>query len=256
QLRAVATGRDRQPPGRFRQHDHRGPGGASRSRASQAGGAGPGPHPVHQLRGAVPHAAVVRRATAGPGARASVQQVSAVLGELATGFACQLREQSLQEQEALKQAVLRARDEAEQALRASEARSRAVFNSSPLGIAIVNLDGVIEETNLAMREIFNCPESKLIGASIYDLVDEQWRDQLRRSEADLLAGRVPRFHVQTCSTAPDGGQVWTQLSASLVCASDGAPEYQVLLYEDITQRHMLQEQFRRQATRDPLTGLA
>lgn len=187
---------------------------------------------------------------------ASVQQVSAVLGELATGFACQLREQSLQEQEALKQAVLRARDEAEQALRASEARSRAVFNSSPLGIAIVNLDGVIEETNLAMREIFNCPESKLIGASIYDLVDEQWRDQLRRSEADLLAGRVPRFHVQTCSTAPDGGQVWTQLSASLVCASDGAPEYQVLLYEDITQRHMLQEQFRRQATRDPLTGLA
>ncbi|MFD0921460.1 putative bifunctional diguanylate cyclase/phosphodiesterase [Saccharopolyspora rosea] len=189
-----------------------------------------------------------------PGLRAD--RLFGVLGDLAAGFAARLREQTFEEQEVIKQAVLYARDAAEEALRASEARSRAVFNASALGIAIVTLDGVIDEVNPAMPQIFRRRESDLVGARMFDLADEPWLGDLREAAADLAAGGTDRFQLETRFTGPDGAHVWTRLSASLVRDVHGEPDYQVLLYEDITAAHMLQEQFRRQATHDPLTGLA
>lgn len=180
----------------------------------------------------------------------------AIIGDLAAGYASQLREQTLDQQEVIKQAVLQARDAAEEALRASEARLRAVFTSSALGIAIVNRSGVVEEVNSAMRQIFSDANRELVGGTVFDLVDEDWLTELRISVAELAAGDVERFQAETRFSTADGTHIWTQLSASLVRDGFGEPDYQVLLYEDITERHMLQEQFRRQATHDPLTGLA
>jgi diguanylate cyclase (GGDEF)-like protein/PAS domain S-box-containing protein len=178
------------------------------------------------------------------------------IGDLAAGFAGRLREQTMDEQEVIKQAVLHARDAAEEALRASEARSRAVFNSSALGIAVVSLDGTIEEANAALSRIFQRAAGELVGGSVFDLVDEAWSAILRDTFEKLTTGTTDRCQLETRCTEPNGTHIWTQLSASLVRDADGEPDYQVLLYEDITDRHMLQEQFRRQATHDPLTGLA
>lgn len=179
-----------------------------------------------------------------------------LIGALAAGYSAQLREQTLDQQEVIKQAVLQARDAAEEALRASEARLRAVFTLSALGIAIVSLGGVIDEVNAAMRQIFPAAGGDLVGSSMFDLVDEEWETELRLFVAELASGESGRFQTETRFSGPDGTHTWVQLSASLVRDAYGDPDYQVLLYEDITERHMLQEQFRRQATHDPLTGLA
>ena len=152
--------------------------------------------------------------------------------------------------------MLQARDSAEEALRSSEATFRAVFTSSALGIAIVALDGTIEEVNSPMQGIFAQVCADPVGSSVFDLVDADWLDELSENVAALAAGELERFQSETRLSGPDGAHIWTQISASLVRAADGTPDCQVLLYEDITERHMLQEQFRRQATRDPLTGLA
>ncbi|GAA0521891.1 GGDEF domain-containing protein [Saccharopolyspora subtropica] len=178
------------------------------------------------------------------------------LGDLAAGFAGRLREQTFDEQEVIKQAVLHARDAAEEALRASEARFRAVFTASALGIAVVTRDGVIEEVNAAMTRIFRRAEADLVGAAVFELVDDEWLDALTDVVTELAAGDAGHGFLETRFTASDGAHVWTRLSASLVRDAGGEPGYLVLLYEDITDRHMLQEQFRRQATHDPLTGLA
>ncbi|MBK0867182.1 MULTISPECIES: bifunctional diguanylate cyclase/phosphodiesterase [unclassified Saccharopolyspora] len=179
-----------------------------------------------------------------------------VLGSVAAGYAGQLREQTLDEQEVIKRAVLQARDSAEEALRASEARFRAVFTSSALGIAIVALDGTVEEVNSPLERIFESVCEAVVGRRVFDLVDRKWLPELAENVAALAAGDVDRFQAETRCSGPDGAHIWTRLSASLVRDSDGEPDYQVVLYEDITQRHMLEEQFRRQATLDPLTGLA
>ncbi|MCX2730771.1 diguanylate cyclase [Saccharopolyspora sp. NFXS83] len=179
-----------------------------------------------------------------------------VLGSVAAGYAGQLREQTLDEQEVIKRAVLQARDAAEEALRASEASFRAVFTSSALGIAIVTLDGTIEEVNAPMEGIFEPVCQDLVGRSVFDLADVDWVDDLVENVEALSVGEVDRFQSETRLSGEDGAHIWTQVSASLVRDSQERPDYQVLLYEDITDRHMLQEQFRRQATHDPLTGLA
>ncbi|MER7012094.1 EAL domain-containing protein [Saccharopolyspora sp. NPDC000359] len=183
-------------------------------------------------------------------------RLTEVLSELAAGYAGALREQTLAQQALIQRAASAARDAAEEALRASEARSRAVVISSALGIAVVRLDGCIEEANAAMRRIFRRGEEELVGRSIFELADEEWLGELRAANENLISASDDRYQLDTRFTAPDGSHVWTQLSASLVRDARGEPEYQVVLYEDITDRHMLQEQFRRQAVQDPLTGLA
>lgn len=178
------------------------------------------------------------------------------LSALAAGFAGALREQTLREQEVIQRAVSAARNAAEEALRASEARSRAVFTSSALGIAVVTLDGVIEETNAALARIFRRPEAELVGSTVFELADQAWLAPLTGTIAELASDVAERSFLDIRFTVPDGAHVWTQLSASLVRDARGEPDYLVLLYEDITDRHMLQEYFRQQAVRDPLTGLA
>ncbi|MHA6804974.1 putative bifunctional diguanylate cyclase/phosphodiesterase [Salinifilum ghardaiensis] len=183
-------------------------------------------------------------------------QLNAVLSAFAAGFAGQLREVTLQQQENVKQAVMSARDRAEEALRASETRSRTVFEASAVGIAIARLDGVVEETNPAMHRIFQAFPEELLGTHVVRLADGEWEQELRDGQEAIAAGEKDFHQVDLRFTGSDGEEVWTQLSATLVRDQHGAPEYQVLLYEDITHRHMLQEHFRRQATQDPLTGLA
>ncbi|MGW1681480.1 putative bifunctional diguanylate cyclase/phosphodiesterase [Saccharopolyspora sp. NPDC002376] len=179
-----------------------------------------------------------------------------VLSGLAAGYAGALREQTLGEQEVIQRAVSAARDAAEEALRASEARSRAVVTSSATGIAIVRLDGSIDETNAAMRRIFRRSDAELVDSTIFELADPEWVADLHAANDGLVGASNDQYQLDTRFTAPDGSHTWTQLSASLVRDSHGEPDYQVVLYEDITDRHMLQEQFRRQAVHDPLTGLA
>lgn len=184
------------------------------------------------------------------------QRLIRLTSALGAGFSGALRSVTLAEQEVINQAVLRARDSAETALAASEVRFRAVFTSSVLGIAVVDLDGVMLEVNIAMGRIFQREIAELRGRNILDLVDDEWTRDLRIAEAELVAGERDQFKVNTCFHVLDGSEIWTQLSAALVRDSKGEPEYQVVLYEDITERHMLQEQLQRQALHDPLTGLA
>ncbi len=182
--------------------------------------------------------------------------LAAIVSAVGGGFARELRRRTLDEQDVIQQAVLRARDSAGEALRASEARFRAVFTSSTLGIAVTDLDGTIDDLNDAMATIFGSSRESLLGRRLVDLADERGADELRELQADLVSGSRDAFRVDTCWSAEDGTHVWTQVSASLVRDGHGKPEYQVVLYADITDRRMLQEQLHRQAMRDPLTGLA
>ncbi|MDR7303254.1 putative bifunctional diguanylate cyclase/phosphodiesterase [Haloactinomyces albus] len=185
-----------------------------------------------------------------------LSRMIALIGAIGRGFAGGLRVRTLSEQEVIKQAVLQARDAAEEALRASEARFRAVFTSSVLGIAIVALDGTIEDVNQAMASIFHTSGEQLVGGTVFDLADEDWLRDLREAEGLLVTEVEQQFRLDTRFSAHDESVVWTEVSGSLVHDAHGHPEYQVLLYADITDRRMLQEQLHRQAMHDPLTGLA
>ena len=65
-----------------------------------------------------------------------------------------MRERSLDEQDAIYRAGLRARRQAEQALAASEAKFRAMFTEAKMGIGIGDMEGNITDANPALQEMF------------------------------------------------------------------------------------------------------
>ncbi|MCF2525715.1 putative bifunctional diguanylate cyclase/phosphodiesterase [Yinghuangia soli] len=182
-------------------------------------------------------------------------RVIQIQGALAAGYAEALRTRTLAEQQAIHAAVLDARALTEQALHTSEARFRAVFEQSGLGIAIGDLDGVILDVNPALAQMFGVHQTELPGRRVREfmLADDpghvwEWYEELARGERE-------HFSAEKRYVRADGEPLWTHLTVSLVRDSAGGPRYQVAMIEDVTDRHRLYTRLRHQAQHDPLTGL-
>lgn len=68
------------------------------------------------------------------------------------------------------QAEVKARRSAARALNLSEQRFRSIFESTSLGIKILDLDGNIVETNAAYQRIIGYTESEVLGRRFYDFL--------------------------------------------------------------------------------------
>ncbi len=77
------------------------------------------------------------------------------------------------------------------ALRASEARFRAVFDHAAVGIALIEPDGRIAESNRALRQFLGYTVAQLRDRRFYDLVPVDDAAQLAAGITALSAGDVP-----------------------------------------------------------------
>jgi len=93
-------------------------------------------------------------------------RVARLAGNVAAGYANALRERSLDEQDAIYRAGLRARRQAEQAMAASEAKFRAMFTGAAIGIGIADLEGNITDANTAMLQMFGYSIEELIQLNV------------------------------------------------------------------------------------------
>jgi diguanylate cyclase (GGDEF)-like protein/PAS domain S-box-containing protein len=176
-------------------------------------------------------------------------------GSFAAGWAAALRERTLQEQEAIRFAADTARREAERALRESEARFRALFESAAIGIGIADVEGNILATNKAMQDIFGTSAEELQGRQVTDLVHPEDSPGVWDAYEEMVSGKRDHFSFDKPYYRQQGEVVWTHLTNSLIRDDNGTPVYQVAMMEDVTDRYRLQERLRHQATHDPLTGL-
>ncbi|MFI6445770.1 putative bifunctional diguanylate cyclase/phosphodiesterase [Kitasatospora sp. NPDC050543] len=176
-------------------------------------------------------------------------------GAFAAGWAAALRERTLREQEAIRAAADTARVDAEKALRASEARFRALFESAAIGIGIGDVEGNILAVNRALAEIFGARPEDLGNYRVDQLVHPEDTPGVWEAYEELISGRREYFQCDKPYYRRDGEVVWTHLTVSLIRDDEGRPKYQAAMLEDITDRYRLQERLRHQATHDPLTGL-
>ncbi|MEV5342845.1 EAL domain-containing protein [Streptomyces sp. NPDC052676] len=174
---------------------------------------------------------------------------------MAAGFAQALRERTLAEQESIAQAALRAQGVVAQALHASEARFRAVFEGAAIGIGIADLDGNILEVNGALLRMFGGGEQNVRGRNVRDWTHAEDAPQVWRLYEELVRGEREHYHVEKAFYRPDGTVLWTNLTVSLLRDADGNPQYQLALMEDTTERRLLNLRLRYEATHDALTGL-
>lgn len=142
---------------------------------------------------------------------------------------------------------------AEEALRASEARYRLLFERNLAGVYRNTLDGHILDCNEACARIlgFDSREDLLCRGAVevyFDPADR--RDLLDR----LLEERV-LTNLEVCLKKKDGTPVWVLENVSLLPDERGAPTLLEGTLIDITERKKAEEQIAHQARHDALTGL-
>jgi diguanylate cyclase (GGDEF)-like protein/PAS domain S-box-containing protein len=174
---------------------------------------------------------------------------------MAAGFAQALRERTLAEQEAIAQAALRAQGLVAQALHASEARFRAVFEGAAIGIGMADLDGNLLQVNGALLRMFGVSEQTMRSRNVKEWTHPDDAPQTWKLYDELVRGVREHYHVEKAFYRPDGTVLWTNLTVSLLRDADGNPQYQLALMEDTTERRLLNLRLRYEATHDALTGL-
>ena len=187
-----------------------------------------------------------------PGLAAAVRKV---LGALADGYAEALRQNTFNEQELVRQALLKAKRDAERGLRVSEARFREIFSASVVGIAISTLDGVLVEANQAFADLVGRPPPELVGVPLLELLHAKDDAELDECYRLLSTGELPRFRRRRRMTDAAGDVAWTLLAGSLLHDADGEPTYHITIVEDFTELYLLQQELSDQALHDRLTGL-
>ncbi|MBB5905925.1 putative bifunctional diguanylate cyclase/phosphodiesterase [Actinoalloteichus hymeniacidonis] len=186
----------------------------------------------------------------------SVERLSAVQGAIAGGYGYALRQRTLHEQEAIREAVLDAREQAEAALRASEARFRALFTEAAIGIGLADVEGKMLDANLALQQMLGYSLEDFRAYHLHEFLHAGDPESTHEAYRQLTRGDREFFRAEKQFFRSDGDSVWTNLTVSLVRGPGGEPQYQLAMMEDVTDRHQLQDRLRYQALHDPLTGLA
>jgi diguanylate cyclase (GGDEF)-like protein/PAS domain S-box-containing protein len=178
-----------------------------------------------------------------------------VFSALAKGFAEAMRRRQSEEQEALTLALIRARENAESALRDSEARFEEIFSTSNVGMVITDLDFGVIRSNRALARILEHEGGKLAVARLDEIFRPKDSAYLRLRYQELHEEGAPRFRERRRLVKSDGDEALVFLSATVLRDPDDTPRYYVTTVEDVTERHDLESRLQHQSIHDSLTGL-
>ena len=137
------------------------------------------------------------------------------------------------------------RKRAQEALRESEARFRAIFENAAIGIALVDVHGHPVESNPALQ--------KMVGYNKFELADMAFTEYTHSDDAradwdlfiEVVEGKRDHYQMEKRFLRRDGQVVWGQLSVSLVRNQKGEFKYCVGMAEDISERKRAEESVRR-----------
>jgi diguanylate cyclase (GGDEF)-like protein/PAS domain S-box-containing protein len=182
-------------------------------------------------------------------------RLTALTSALVSGYVVALRDRLFDDQEMIKKAVFRARDVAERARRATEARWQAVFHSTAAGIAITDLDGTVQMVNPALCEILSLTEEQLLDRPLGIRVTPEYAAQVLAAFGHVARGEHDKFVGDVSFLGEYGEPVWTRLSLSLVRDIVEEPAYAVAVVENISDLHLLRERQMSMSLEDQLTKL-
>jgi PAS domain S-box-containing protein len=126
-------------------------------------------------------------------------------------------------------------------LRISEARFGAVFEGVAVGIALMDREGRIMETNPAWQRLVGHEEGGLRQTQLGDLLYERSGTDFATLLEELAAGERGPYREEIQFPGPEGKMNWGNLTLSAVEGAEGRPRLVVAMLEDITERKEAQE---------------
>lgn len=132
------------------------------------------------------------------------------------------------------------RERAEDAIRKSEARFRAIFEGAALGIELIDLNGRILETNPAITQMLGYEADELRQVTPEDVKHPANTIANQELFKELLSGKRDTYRVERPYIRKDGRLGWGRSYISLVQGQNGAPEYAIGMLEDVTERKQME----------------
>jgi PAS domain S-box-containing protein len=159
-----------------------------------------------------------------------------IVHELAEQLAVAVHQDRLREQvrlhtEELKELV----DERTAQLRASEARFRAVFEGTSIGVALLDLEGHIKEGNPALYEMLGYSLEELRDQPVAVVTHPLDAATGAKEYSEFVAGAEDHATHEVRFVRSDGEVRWARLTLSLVRSASGEAQYTIAVIQDITE---------------------
>jgi PAS domain S-box-containing protein len=129
----------------------------------------------------------------------------------------------------------------EKALQESEARFRAIFVGSAVGIALVDRNGYPLLCNPALLEMLGYSEDEFRRMTFKEFThpDDVTRDW--RLYQELVEGRREAYQIEKRYLRKDGAIIWGRLAVSLVRDAEGVARFGIGMVENITERKQAEQ---------------
>lgn len=126
--------------------------------------------------------------------------------------------------------------EAENALRESEKRFKAIFNQAPIAIALLDAEGHSIISNLPLSNMvgYSSEELSVMKFTDFTHLDDVEKDLQQFNE--LIAGRISNYNMEKRFVHKNGNLVWGNLFVTIILAEDGMSKEIVGMVVDITER--------------------
>ncbi|MFA6289921.1 MAG: PAS domain S-box protein [Opitutaceae bacterium] len=129
------------------------------------------------------------------------------------------------------------RRQAEQALRESEAKLRALFEQAPMGIAVIDsTNGRFLKINPQYCKIVGYSEPEMLGLTFAQITHPDDIETDLSNMRRLREGDLPAFQIEKRYIRKDGSPVWVGLTCVPLWHESGTGRQHIAMVEDITAR--------------------
>ncbi|UCG01595.1 MAG: PAS domain S-box protein [Candidatus Heimdallarchaeota archaeon] len=134
----------------------------------------------------------------------------------------------------------------EEALRESEEKFRSVFENSPLGIALTDLNFSFTEVNDVFKEMLGYQGNELTQRTILDITHEEHRERDEEHIKKLLNNEISSFQTEKRYLKKNEDILWVRVALSLLKDDKGNPLNFLLMVEDITAIKQREEELKKE----------
>lgn len=140
--------------------------------------------------------------------------------------------------------LLRARNE-RHALKSADTRWDTFFGNSPVGIKLVDSQGVIVQTNKALQEFLGYDELSMIGRTCQDFIHTEDLPRCAASFQEIFAGKRDIIWTRKRFYHRDGSTRWGEFACMTIRDEQGEPREFIQMVVDISSHRHLEEHCQR-----------
>lgn len=129
----------------------------------------------------------------------------------------------------------------EDELKQSEAQFKGAFENSPVGMALVDIEGKYFEVNDRLCEIFGFSHQELIGLTFQEITYEEDLAQDLEYKRQLDAGLIAHFSSEKRFLTKNKAIIWTHMSVAKEISTKNEIYY-ICQFIDITERKKIEQQ--------------